>query len=85
MNPLPLFLLAISLPLLLGGCGEESGGGLSAEEVEDRDGIAYFKGSDIPYTGKVFGLYPNGQKEYETVFLMGEENGKDTAWVCRWK
>ena len=23
MNPLPLFLLAISLPLLLGGCGKE--------------------------------------------------------------
>ena len=79
MNPLPFILLAISLPLLLGGCGEKDGG-VNAEEVEDRDGIAYLKGSDTPYTGKVYGLYPNGQKEYETDFWNGKEDGIDTVW-----
>ena len=74
-----LFLLAISLPLLLGGCGEKPDG-VNAEEVEDRDGIAYLKGSDTPYTGKVYGFYPNGKKEYETDFWNGKEDGIDTVW-----
>ena len=74
-----LLLLAISLPLLLGGCGEKPDG-VNAEEVEDRDGIAYLKGSDTPYTGKVYGFYPNGKKEYETDFWNGKEDGIDTVW-----
>ena len=56
--------------------------GINVDELKEVEGIMWLKGPDIPYTGKVFGLYPNGQKEYETVFLMGEENGKDTAWYA---
>ena len=33
MNPLPFILLAISLPLLLGGCGEKS---VNEEELEEE-------------------------------------------------
>ena len=58
----------------------KNGADVNAEEVEDRDGIAYLKGSDTPYTGKVYGLYPNGHKEYETDFWNGKKDGIDTAW-----
>ena len=46
--------------------------GVNEEEIEEREGIAYLKGSDTPYTGKVYQLYPNGQKEYETDFWNGK-------------
>ena len=40
------------------------------EELEWRgepsEGIKFPIGSDIPYTGKSYKLYPNGQKEFET-------------------
>ena len=79
MNPARLLVLLVSLPLLLGGCGEKADG-VNAEEVEDRDGIAYLKGSDTPYTGKVYVLYPNGQKEYETNYKDGKADGLQTEW-----
>ena len=56
MKNLLLSAVLVTLPLLLGGCGEKPDG-VNAEEVEDRDGIAYLKGSDTPYTGKVYGFY----------------------------
>ena len=39
--------------------------GVNYDEFEFRERIAYLKGSDIPYTGKVFRLYKNGQKRHE--------------------
>ena len=59
MNPVPLFLIIVSLPLLLGGCGEKEAvaetkpkpEGVNLEELEEREGIIYLKGSDTPYTG----------------------------------
>ena len=110
MNPVPLFLIIVSLPLHLGGCGKEPVAevkpveekvlevkeevkpkesvaetkpkteGVNEEELERREGIMYLKGSDAPYTGKVYGLYPNGHKEYETDFWNGKKDGIDTAW-----
>ena len=50
MNPVPLLLIVVTLPLLLGGCGEKPDG-VNAEEVEDRDGIAYLKGTQSPNNG----------------------------------
>ena len=79
MNPVPFILLVISLPLLLGGCGEKIDG-VNAEEVEDRDGIAYLKGSDTPYTGKVYGLHENGQKWIEANYKDGKEDGLEVRW-----
>ena len=50
MNPVPLFLIIVLLPLLLGGCVEKHDG-VNTEGVELRDGIAYLNGLDTPYTG----------------------------------
>ena len=68
-----LLLIAILLPLLLGGCGEKS---VNVEELEEREYITYLKGSDTPYTGKAFTLYNNGKME--TNFKDGKEHGLKT-------
>jgi len=73
MNPVPLFLIIVTLPLLLGGCGEKS---VNVEELEEREYITYLKGSDTPYTGKAFTLYNNGKME--TNFKDGKEHGLKT-------
>jgi hypothetical protein len=81
MNPLRLLVLLVTLPLLLGGCGEKPVSevkpveaiaetkpeleGVNAKKLEAREGIRYRKGSDAPYTGKVFNLYKSGKKESE--------------------
>jgi len=87
MNPVPFILLAISLPLLLGGCGEKPVAdvnpeleGVNAEELEERDGIAYLKGSDAPYTGKYFFFHYNGQKREEGNLKQGKQDGLQTEW-----
>ena len=80
MNPVPFILLAISLPLLLGGCGEKESvaevgpqlDGVNLDQLEKREGIQYLSGSDTPYTGKAFALYENGQKEAEANFKDGK-------------
>ena len=73
MNPVPLFLIIVSLPLLLGGCGGEAS--INLTELEVREGISYLKGSDAPYTGKVFELHEDGQKKSEADMTNGILNG----------
>ena len=88
MNPVPLFLIIVTLPLLLGGCSIEEPvtetklelEGVNAEKLEEREGLAYVKGSDAPYTGKVYGLYENGQKKAEANFKDGKPNGVMVLW-----
>ena len=97
MNPVPLFLIIVTLPLLLGGCGEkESVGkvkpeepvaetkpeleGVTVEELELSGNYIHLKGSDTPYTGKAVGLWPNGQKKYETNYKDGKTDGLDAYW-----
>jgi len=79
MNPVPLFLIIVSLPLLLGGCGEEGGPikkSVNKEEIEFRGQVVYLKGSDAPYTGKIFGLLDGRNFEFHT------NDGKiDGPWV----
>ena len=77
MNPVPFILLAISLPLLLGGCGENV---VNDDEIEYREGILYLKDSDVPYTGKVFVWYENGKKEQENKYKDGKRHGLTTWW-----
>ena len=99
MNPVPFILLAISLPLLLGGCGGEKKEpvgevkpeepvaetkpeleGVNDDELEEREGIRYLKGSETRYTGKAFALWENGQKRYETNYKDGKPDGLGVAW-----
>ena len=35
------------------------------EELEELEGVIYLKDSKIPYTGKLYGFHPNGQKMQE--------------------
>ena len=96
MNPVPLFLIIVTLPLLLGGCGEKPVAdvkpeepvaetkpeleGVNQDELEEREGIYYFKDSDTPYTGKVYGLYENGQKKSEGNYKDGKPDGLRVWW-----
>ena len=50
------------------------------EELEPREGLAYVKGSDAPYTGKVYGLYENGQKKQEGYVKEGKTHGLIVRW-----
>ena len=111
MSPVPYILLAISLPLLLGGCGEKESTtetksveekeqevkeevkpeepvtetkpeleGVNAKKIEVREGIRYRKGSDAPYTGKIFSLYKSGKKESEANYKDGKSDGLVVVW-----
>ena len=88
MNPVPLFLIIVTLPLLLGGCGEKESvaevgpqlDGVNLDQLEKRKGIQYLSGSDTPYTGKAFALYENGQKEAEANFKDGKPDGRQVMW-----
>ena len=77
MNPLRLLVLLVSLPLLLGGCGEKE---VNFEELEERESITYLKGSDTPYTGKAFTFYENGQKWQEVNYKNGKPDGLWVSW-----
>jgi len=59
---------------------EEKHEGVDLKELELREGLSYVKGSNAPYTGKVYELYLNRKKEYEIDFLNGKEHGLYTSW-----
>ena len=84
MNPVPLFLIIVTLPLLLGGCGEKHEG-VNLEELEISgdifNEIAYHKGS--PYTGKSINYYENGKKESEYNFKDGKKDGLEVVYFFR--
>ena len=88
MNPLPLFLIIVTLPLLLGGCGEKpvaesnepNTEAVNFEELEQRESIWYLIGSDTPYTGKVFRFHENGQKMTEGNIKDGKFDGLLHRW-----
>ena len=54
--------------------------GVSVEELEPRERLVYHTGSDVPYTGKSFELYPNGKLEEVYTFKDGIPNGLMTKW-----
>ncbi len=53
--------------------------GVNYNNTEGREGIIYLKGSDTPYTGKVFRLYKNG-KQSEINFKNGKFDGAFITW-----
>ena len=97
MKPLRLLVLLVTLPLLLGGCGEKESvaeikpeepvaetkpelEGVNDDELEERESIWYLKDSETPYTGKSFTLWKNGQKETESNYKDGKEDGLYLGW-----
>ena len=54
--------------------------GVSVEELEPRERLIYRIGSDVPYTGKSFELYPNGKLAEVFTFKDGLPNGLMTKW-----
>ena len=92
MNPVPLFLIIVTLPLLLGGCGKEpvvevkpESDSVNAEELEKRESIWYLKDSETPYSGKVYALHPNGQKMGEGNYKDGKMDGLHVKWYSNGK
>ena len=72
MNSLSLFLLAIALPLFLGGCGEKI---VTDEEVEERDGLIYLYGSTKPFSGTMLSFWDNKNKMTEKKIKDGKADG----------
>ena len=55
--------------------------GVLRKETERRDdGFTYLKGSDTPYTGKIFINYENGQKRAEANYKDGKVDGLAVMW-----
>ena len=55
--------------------------GVFLKETERRDdGFTYLKGSDTPYTGKIFINYENGQKRAEANYKDGKLDGLAVMW-----
>ncbi len=54
--------------------------GVNEDELEHRDGLVYTEGSNTPYTGKVYELHSNGQKEKEGNFKDGKMDGLWVGW-----
>ena len=50
------------------------------DQAEKREGIWYRKGSDAPYTGKIFSLYENGQTMNEGKYKDGKLHGFTVWW-----
>ena len=81
MKNLLLFAILVTLPLLLGGCGEKAKlESVNHDELEERRGIAYLKDSETPYTGKVFTLRKNGKKWWEKNYKDGKRDGLVVEW-----
>jgi len=86
MNPVPLFLIIVTLPLLLGGCGENNGKKVVDKvryepeiRFEGLPSLVYAKGSNKPYTGKMIG-YLDEKKIMERNFKDGMVSGLTTEW-----
>ena len=88
-------LLIITALMLVVGCGgsekepEKEPININELVFKDRKGntdsrsrsrIYYTKDTNIPYSGKAFRLYENGQKWQEATFKDGELDGLFTAW-----
>ena len=55
--------------------------GVLRKETERRDdGFTYLKGSDTPYTGKIFINYENGKKRAEANYKDGKVDGVAVKW-----
>ncbi len=58
---------------------DEKSEGVNNKETERRDGTYYLKGSETPYSGKIFALYPNGNREMGGTLKEGKHHGNSHA------
>ena len=88
MNPVPLLLIIVTLPLLLGGCGESNppkkGFKYSESELNYQH---YVEGLGPPryvsgkaYTGRLYELGTNGQLIEEGYYKEGFLDGERRVW-----
>jgi antitoxin component YwqK of YwqJK toxin-antitoxin module len=54
--------------------------GVNYNNLEEIDGIFHLKGSYLPYTGKYFDVYKNGQKKETGSYKDGREEGIQIMW-----
>ena len=91
MNPLRLLVLLVTLPLLLGGCGEktvednvepkEEHEEVSLDDLQERVLSGYFeKNQEVGYTGKVYQKYPDGQFKLKGQLIKGKWDGLKVEW-----
>ncbi|MDC0066844.1 hypothetical protein OAK16_04525 [Verrucomicrobia bacterium] len=73
MTPVRLLVLLVTLPLLLGGCGEK--GVSMVEKLALRGDTVYLKSSSAPFTGKTFILHANGEKKIVINYKNGIRDG----------
>ena len=79
MKPVPLFLIMVTLPLVLGGCGGNK------EDVEinktvSRDGIRYYVNSKRPFSGTIILKHKNEKVSGRTSYQNGILNGPCSTW-----
>ena len=67
----------ILLLFFLDGCSTP----LDDESLINRGGVKYQQDSQKPYSGKVVGLYENGEKKLEGSYKDGKEDGLWTYWT----
>ena len=89
MKTLPAFtqfVVLLSLPLLLGGCGEEPERGgenkivIIGEDTQERDDLVYLIGSKIPYTGIGQWNWLTGEKMWRREYKDGKPHGSYEHW-----
>jgi len=69
-------IIPIVLLLFLTGCEKT----IDLEQSQDRNGVVYEVNADNPFTGKVTGIYKNGQVKYQGKYKDGYLNGVATGW-----
>ncbi|MDA7529338.1 hypothetical protein N8552_00885, partial [bacterium] len=74
MNPVFLFRIIVTLPLLIGGCG------VNEDDVEinktvSRDGIRYYVNSKRPFSGTIILKHKNEKVSGRTSYQNGILNG----------
>ena len=79
MNHVPLFLVIVTLPLVLGGCRGNK------EDVEinktvSRDGIRYYVNSKRPFSGTIILKHKNEKVSGRTSYQNGILNGPCSTW-----
>ena len=79
MNPVPLFLIIVTLPLLLGGCGEKDNKLKTFwyENGEMKNQVNFKNGK---MDGLLKGWYENGDKKLEKYFKDGKRDGSSVMW-----